>query len=147
MIRELRAKSTQGFYQLVAEHSGEELLKAIRQGNADLLSRADYALTLEFDLECLRNESLRQGNVELEDELLEQARELLQKMKEKCDMGTILAPDDFLISLWSFGRGLVIRQLLLQPTVTQEDTRRMMNAFFDLVTAHPNPKSKRNPTT
>ena len=142
VIREMRDQSMAGFSKLVAETSGKTLLQAIRQGNVNLLSTPEFMLRLEFELECLRNKSLRQRYVELENEILVESRELLRSMQEKCDIGSAVRPQDFIASLWSFQRGLVITQLLLEPTVTPEDTQRMMLAFFDLITSRSKAKTK-----
>jgi AcrR family transcriptional regulator len=142
VIREMRDKSMAGFSKLVTETSGDKLLQAIRQGNVNLLSTPEFMLRLEFELECLRNKSLRQRYVELENEILIESRELLRSMQEKCDIGSTFDPQDFIASLWSFQRGLVITQLLLEPTVTLKDTQRMMLTFFDLITAQSKSKTK-----
>jgi AcrR family transcriptional regulator len=143
VVRESHNQNMEAFAKLVDEHSGEDLLNALRQGYVDLLSNPEYSLRLEFELECLRNETLRQGYPELNEEMLLDSSKLLTKIQQTTDICCAMEPRDFVISIQSFARGLAIKQLLLRPEITLEDTRRLMFAFFDrvLFRTKPNPKA------
>jgi AcrR family transcriptional regulator len=144
VVRESHNQNIQAFGKLVDEHSGEDLLNALRQGYVDLLSSPEYLLRLEFELECLRNDALWQGYAEVNEEVLLDSSKLMTKIQQTSDLCFAMDPRDFVISLQSFARGLAIKQLLLRPEITLEDTRRLMFAFFDrtLFRVKPNPKAK-----
>ncbi len=131
VIRESHNQNMEAFGKLVDEHSGEDLLNALRQGYVDLLASPEYLLRLEFELECLRNDTLRQGYPELNEDVLLDSSKLLNKMLSTSDIRFAMEPRDCILSIQSFARGLAIKQLLLRPEVTLEDTRRLMFAFFD----------------
>jgi AcrR family transcriptional regulator len=131
VIRENHGQSLKDFTKLLNEHSGEDLLEAIRHGYVALLSSPEFLLRLEFELECLRNDALRQGYPEFNEDVLLDSSKLADKLLSTSDIHFAMEPRDCVLSIQSFARGLAIKQLLLRPEVTLEDTRRLMFAFFD----------------
>lgn len=144
VIREILYESLNAFEKLADENSGEKLLEALRQGNVSLLSSPDYKLRLEFQLEALRNETLRTHYAELNEKFLIDSCELADRIQRTSDIRFVMKPLDFIRSMQSLGSGLAMKQLLGQPSMTHEDVRRVMLSFFDLAVfrAKGKPKAK-----
>jgi AcrR family transcriptional regulator len=132
VIRDIRTQSLKAFGQLADEKSGEELFEAIRLANVDLFSKPEYRLRLEFELECLRNKTLRESYREVDEEILKYACNLLDKIRATSDIHFVMGSRDFILSIQSLGCGLAMKQLLVQPSMSHEDVRRIMLSFFDL---------------
>jgi hypothetical protein len=148
-FQSIRTQSLKAFGQLVDEKSGEELLEALRLASVDLLSKPEYTLRLEFELECLCNKTLRDGYREVDEEILKGACNLLDKIRATSDFHFVMTSQDFILSVQSLGSGLAMKQFLAQPSMSNDGVRRIMLSFFDLAVfrAKGKPKAERRALT
>ena len=122
------------FTETVNQLLGENLLQTLRKGFADLMTDPDYLLMLEFDLESLRNDTLRAGYMAFHEQVMRDSCNILKSMQEKANIVLAVPPREFVLSLMSFSRGLAVKRILLQPSLTSEEIRRMMYSLFDCMT-------------
>jgi AcrR family transcriptional regulator len=132
VVRECHQRRCAMFAKLLRRFTGRVLMEKLRAAFADTLKDPEYRLILEFELESLRNEKLRTGYSAFNQETLISALNIIYFISDSSEIRFVLSPEDFIVAMMGFIRGMAVNQMLLGPAAFPEaHSREIIFAMFD----------------
>jgi AcrR family transcriptional regulator len=132
VVRECHQRRCAMFAKLLRGFTGRVLLEKLRAAFADTLKDPEHRLILEFELESLRNEKLRKYYAAFNQETLTTALNIMYFISDSCETRFVLSPQDFVVAMMGFIRGMAVNQKLLGSAgFPDAHCREIIFAVFD----------------